>query len=341
MAADERVSITAVSWTLGTLSILLVTLRLYTRLLITRCRGWDDLFVAIALVNAIICSALTQIAVSHGLGKHEADILDASDRINAAKYTTIAPNFSVLSSVTGKISVVIFLLRLLTLSAKPWQRWFLHSLTLASVLWNIIGVIAIIGYCRPARKIWLPETEGSCMSPKFQLVAGISQSAFNAFADWALALFPVVLLRKVQLPLLKKVGVIAVLGAGILDMARHHEMVYIWSEQMYLIIICASIPTMPQSVKALLHPRQTYHKYNSRSSRCHLSRPVLREPGIPLHCMQDSSLFDTVAGHTGSQENILARNEVEWNTDIRKMMNLTVVQDSDRGVIGLYQGGAN
>ncbi|KAL4750615.1 hypothetical protein BDW72DRAFT_193687 [Aspergillus terricola var. indicus] len=93
MAADERVSITAVSWTLGTLSVLLVALRLYTRLLITRCRGWDDLFVAIVLVNAIICSALTQIAVSHGLGKHEADILDPNDRINATKYITIAPNF--------------------------------------------------------------------------------------------------------------------------------------------------------------------------------------------------------------------------------------------------------
>ena len=30
---------------------LLVALRLYTRLLITRCRGWDDLFVTIALVR--------------------------------------------------------------------------------------------------------------------------------------------------------------------------------------------------------------------------------------------------------------------------------------------------
>ncbi|KAL3431491.1 hypothetical protein BDV09DRAFT_188318 [Aspergillus tetrazonus] len=313
MAADERVSITAVSWTLVTL-----------------CRGWDDLFVTIALVpkeNAIICSALTQIAVSHGLGKHEADIPDPNDRINAAKYTTIAPNFSVISTVTGKISVVIFLLRLLTLSVKPWQRWFLHSLTLASIAWNTLGIVAIIGYCRPTRKIRLPETDGSCMSSRFQLVAGISQSAFNAFADWALALFPAILFRKVQLPFLKKVVVIAVLGAGVLDMARHHEMVNvplidgfqrqqpkIWNEQMYLIIICASVPTMPQSLNALLHPCKT---------------------------SQDSSLFDAPAEHTGSQENILARNEGELNTNIGYMMDLTVAQDSDRGEIVLVQGGTS
>ncbi|KAL4813517.1 hypothetical protein BDW67DRAFT_177816 [Aspergillus spinulosporus] len=372
MAADERFSITAVSWTLGILSILLVALRLYTRLLITRCRGWDDLFVTIALVNAIICSSLTQIAVSHGLGKHETDILDPNDRVKAAKYTIIAPNFSVVSTVTGKISVVIFLLRLLTLSAKPWQRWFLYSLTLASIAWNILGIVAIIGYCRPTRKIWLPETEGSCMSPKFQLVAGISQSAFNAFADCALALFPVILFRKVQLPLLKKVGVVAVLGAGVLagcvtvfkcflldKLIAHDDITWtwraimrwyiqlqrpqpkIWNEQMYLIIICASVPTLPQSFNALFHPRQTYHKYNSRSSRCNLSRPDLREPGILLHSMQDSSLFDAAAEHTGSQENILARNEGESNTDIGKMTDVAVAQDSDRGEKGLNRGGAS
>ncbi|KAL4758002.1 uncharacterized protein BDW70DRAFT_152839 [Aspergillus foveolatus] len=235
----------------------------------------DDLFVTIALVHP-------------------------NDRINAAKYTTIAPNFPVVSTVTGKISVLI-VLRLLTLSAKPWQR-----------------------------KIWLPETDGSSILITYPL------TAFNAFADWALALFPAILFRKVKLPLLKKVGDIAVLGAGVLDMARHHKMV-----NMYLIIICASVPTMPQSFNALLHPCRTYHKYNSKSSRCNLSRSNLREPGILLQHMQHSPLFDAPAEHTGSQENILARNEGESNTNTGEMMDLTVAQDSDREEIVLAQGGTS
>jgi hypothetical protein len=110
---------------------------------------------------------------------------------------------------------------------------------------------------------------------------------------------------------------------------------------MYLIIICASVPTMPQSLNALLHLCKTYHKYNSSSSRCNLSRPSIREPGVLLKRMQDSSLFDAPAEHAGSQENILACNEGELNTNIGCMIDLTVAQDSDIGDIVLVQGGTN
>ncbi|KAL4750614.1 hypothetical protein BDW72DRAFT_110731 [Aspergillus terricola var. indicus] len=111
--------------------------------------------------------------------------------------------------------------------------------------------------------------------------------------------------------------------------------------EMYLIIICASVPTMPQSFNALFHPRQTCYKYNSRSSRCHSSRPGLREPGVLLRRIQDGSLFNAAAEHTGSQENILARNEGESNSDIRNVMDLIVAQNSDRGEIGPDRGGTS
>ena len=57
--------------------------------------------------------------------------------------------------------------------------------------------------------------------------------------------------------------------------------------------------------------------------------------------MQDSSLFDAPAEHSGSQENILACNEGEMNTNIGYMMDLTVAQNSDRGQIVLVQSGTS
>ncbi|RDW64471.1 uncharacterized protein DSM5745_09882 [Aspergillus mulundensis] len=294
------------------------------------------------------------------------DIPKPSDRIIAAKYTTIAPVFSVVSAVTGKVSVVIFLLRLLSLSVKPWQKWFLYALTFVSIAWNIVGIIAIIGICRPTKKIWLPGTEGTCLSPRFQLVAGVSQSAFNAFVDWALALFPVLIFRNVQLPLLKKVGVIATLGTGIVagwatgfkcflldkliahdditsfadhrltgrDLAGDHQMVHVsqpcqlftsvsgnangkYRIEMYLIIICASVPTMPQCYSAIFHPLQTSYKYNSRSSHHHFGRAEPTHSGIRLQRMENASIFETVVEH-GSQESILGRDA--GDTDVRKEM---------------------
>lgn len=127
-------------------------------------------------LSAIICSALAQVAVYYGLGMHTSDINNPGHRTQAAKYTVIAPNFSVVSTTTGKIFVAIFLLRLMGRSASPWQYWYLYILTLVSVIWNVFAIIAIIGFCRPPKKIWLPETPGSCFSLNFQLVVGTSQA---------------------------------------------------------------------------------------------------------------------------------------------------------------------
>lgn len=164
----------------------------------------------------MVCSSLAQVAVSYGLGKHTSDIASPDDKVNAAKYTVIAPNFSVVSTTTGKISVAIFLIRLMGQSARSWQRWFLYILTLVSIAWNVFAIVAIIGFCRPAKKIWLPETEGSCFSLQLQLIGGTSQAAFNAFADLTLAVFPVVIFYRIQLPTFKKIGIVAILGAGVL-----------------------------------------------------------------------------------------------------------------------------
>lgn len=159
-------------------------------------------------------------AVSYGLGMHTGDIATPEDKVNAAKYTVIAPNFSVVSTTTGKISVAIFLIRLMGQSAKSWQRWFLYILTVVSIAWNVFAIVVIIGFCRPAKKIWLPDTEGSCFSLQLQLIGGTSQAAFNAFADLALAIFPVVIFYRIQLPTFKKVGIVAILGAGVLYVPR-------------------------------------------------------------------------------------------------------------------------
>lgn len=51
MVDDQSASITAASWTLGAVSIMIVGLRLYTRLVLTRLPGWDYFFIALSLVT--------------------------------------------------------------------------------------------------------------------------------------------------------------------------------------------------------------------------------------------------------------------------------------------------
>ncbi|PWY94237.1 hypothetical protein BO94DRAFT_458467 [Aspergillus sclerotioniger CBS 115572] len=216
MTADKGPQITAVSWTFGGVATIVVIVRLYTRLLLTHKGGWDDVFIVLSLLSAIVCSGLAQVGVHYGLGQHMADIVDAEWRIEAYKYTVIAPNFSMVSTTTGKLSVVVFLLRLMGQTATPAKRWFLYIFSAISVAWNVLAIIAIMGFCRPPQKIWRPEVEGSCFSLEFQLVAGISQASFNAFADLTLAIFPILIFWNIQLPWKMKVGVLAVTSAGVL-----------------------------------------------------------------------------------------------------------------------------
>lgn len=127
-------------------------------------------------LSAVVCSGLAQTGVHYGLGKHMADISNGEWKIEAFKYTVIAPNFSMVSTTTGKLSVAVFLLRLMGQTASPAKRWFLYIFSVISIAWNVLAIIAIMGYCRPAEKIWRPEVPGSCFSLKFQLIAGISQA---------------------------------------------------------------------------------------------------------------------------------------------------------------------
>ncbi|KAL4811805.1 hypothetical protein BDW67DRAFT_194344 [Aspergillus spinulosporus] len=325
MMQDQSLSITTASWTLGSLCIVIVAVRLYTRALVTRQLGWDDFFIALSLLSAIICSALAQVAVYYGLGMHTSDINNPGHRTQAAKYTVIAPNFSVVSTTTGKIFVAIFLLRLMGRSASPWQYWYLYILTLVSVIWNVFAIIAIIGF-------YLCEERDSERHAALTLPL-----AFNAFADLALALFPVWIFRKVQLARYKKIGIIIILGAGIFGddgemysftkstgacrynmsahlewilekrnqvltryrvLGSHHDMVF-----MYVIIVCATLPTLPQAYAAILHKRPSY--YDTSHNCSGKSEP--KHPSIRLQRLPDASLFETVAAEErgSSQENIL------------------------------------
>ncbi|KAL2869522.1 uncharacterized protein BJX67DRAFT_332657 [Aspergillus lucknowensis] len=348
MAGDQTASITAVSWSFGAVSLLVVGIRLYTRVIVTRRPGWDDFFIALSLASALVCSALVQVGIHYGLGRHTTDITDPEHRVQAVKYTVIAPNFSMVSTTTGKLSVALFLLRLMGTSATTAQRWSLYILSAVSIAWNALAVIAVAGFCRPAEKIWRPEIPGSCFSTEFQLVAGTSQASFNAFADLALALFPVWIFRKVQLAPVKKLGIIAILGAGIFaaaatlvkcvllkNLPQHADITWSWAPittwytiEMYVIIMCATLPTLPQSYSAIFRTHHTY--YNSSNQRSGKSASKHNTP-IRLQRMDpDASLFETVAEgrrseHSGSsQENILDQKTM----NIKKTMEVSVVQEN-------------
>lgn len=193
--ASQAEGITVVSWTLGSIAVVAVGARLFSRIFLTRNIGWDDAFIVFSLVrihipgpphskkhvnslksSALVCSSLVAVGIKYGLGVHYEAIPDAGDRINAFKYTILAPNFSVISTTTGKISVVLFLLRVMGQAATKLQRRFLYVVTVISVIVNIMCIVILIGFCVPAESIWNPSVPGHCMGLMTQLVIALIQA---------------------------------------------------------------------------------------------------------------------------------------------------------------------
>ena len=137
-------------------------------------------------MSAIVCSALAHVGTTYGLGTHLYNITDIEVKVNAIKYTQLAPPFSIISTTTGKISIVLFLFRIMGLSTTKGKKWFLYILTIVSIILNAVTIFWLLGFCFPAERIWDQRVPGHCLSLQSQLVVGILQACelpFSAFGQ--------------------------------------------------------------------------------------------------------------------------------------------------------------
>ncbi|KAI5864721.1 hypothetical protein GGS23DRAFT_561519 [Durotheca rogersii] len=239
---DYATTLLIVSWALGAIVILVCTLRVYGRVVIINQAGWDDGFMVFGALSAIVCSALVTAGVSHGLGRHREQITDPVDLQESIKYTIIAPLFSIISSTCSKISILIFLVRLMGMTAKHWHLIFLWGLCVLLVLLNIFAIVVIIRFCDPPAKQWNPDLEGTCIDPRIQLYGGAVQASYNALMDIIVAIFPTMFITKLNITRKMKVGLSFLMGGGVFaaaatitkvylikDLDKHSDITWFWA----------------------------------------------------------------------------------------------------------------
>lgn len=127
---------------------------------------------ALAMASAVLVTA----AVHYGLGLDRFDIHDPYDQMNAIKYLTIAPNFSILSVAVGKVSTVLLLQRVMGMSAKKVHLIGLWVVVVISFGLSIVSIVVILGFCTPSKKIWDKTIQAHCMGPQIQLGVGLTQA---------------------------------------------------------------------------------------------------------------------------------------------------------------------
>ncbi|BCS21573.1 uncharacterized protein APUU_22005S [Aspergillus puulaauensis] len=206
----------AVAWPLLGICIILMVLRLWVRLRILRSWGWDDATILLALVKAAINTILVIISVAYGAGRHMVQLTEHQKSM-AMKYQILSQGFHVTSTNWGKVSVALFLIRII--GGVNNHKALLYTLIVVMTLINAGGVFTIYAQCIPTRKLWnFDMQEGHCWPPGTQQKYAFFQGSVSALTDLILAIYPLFTIRRLQMAIKVKVGLGIVLSLGIVAM---------------------------------------------------------------------------------------------------------------------------
>lgn len=247
---------------------MVIAARFYTRLRLVRNAGLDDWIMFATYLCAVIASSLAFAGLSYGIGRH-VFYLGHENGVKAMKFDWVYQAFMIWAIITGKISVAFFILRL---SNTRWHTWFLQTFNALLVILGVPCVAMTYAQCKPAALLWDPSLHGYCWDPFRQGTYAIFQGSFGAMTDLLYALFPVLILWKLQVPLKRKLllasimclGVFSAIAAAVktyflqqlksrADFTYDGTSLMIWATtEMYVIIIAGSLPTLrPLVLKAV------------------------------------------------------------------------------------------
>ena len=200
-----------------TLALVTTVLRLITRIWVVRQVGWDDYTIVAAMLGHIFGIVLVPTEMHYGFGRPKAAVPEAYFReFEKFSYAEWIQTFQTL--MFTKLSICFFLLRIHV--NKNYIRPIQGAIVFLIVS-NVVLTLLWIFQCSPVDAAWdkrkLDPTNKNnyCMTDGQLERIIISQAIISIISDVALALFPILLLWKVQISLRSKVGLCSLMGLGL------------------------------------------------------------------------------------------------------------------------------
>ncbi|RMZ92295.1 hypothetical protein DV736_g464, partial [Chaetothyriales sp. CBS 134916] len=208
---------------LSAIAIVVVSTRLYGRLVLARAPGWDDALIVVALGFGISLSVLVIIGDKHWLsGHHIWDIPPAKlpgQRLN----TWISEWCYVISTSATKISVLLYYRRI----SVTFSRNFMIA-TWVGIVYNVLYMVAfclvLLSLCTPISAYWNsfsgkwvdhhPNYRCNAESIEFPL-----SGVFSVIGDLYSALLPMLVIFNLDLPLREKFSLYALFSMALLVVA--------------------------------------------------------------------------------------------------------------------------
>ena len=200
----------AVSITFPVLSASFVILRVYARFVVSRAFGLDDALVLFTMAAAIAFSSIVIACTSYGLGLHLWHVAIGTF-VNYVRLSTVNIIMIAVLPYLIKISIMIMYLRI-----------FGHNRTFRRIAYGSIAfmVAAAIAFflpmamqCIPLSSTWDfgPGGRRRCINGP---LLGFITVVANAITDLYVMCLPLPMLWRLQMPLQRKIGVIATFASG-------------------------------------------------------------------------------------------------------------------------------
>ncbi|TEA17190.1 hypothetical protein C8034_v000593 [Colletotrichum sidae] len=214
---NEPATILGVVISFKLLTWICVAFRMYTRAVMVKALGWDDLFVVLALLSTTAGSVGICVATKYGMGHHIYEL-------SAAQVSGYLRTFYV-SNATYQMSTAFIKMSLLFQYLRIFDTpSFTRRLCIGSIYFISLWAAAysVLGWipCLPVRAYWNWTTPaarwayGSLNSQIFSITYE-SHSAVNVVLDLLVLAIPVPLYFRRDAPLKSKLGLLALLSIGI------------------------------------------------------------------------------------------------------------------------------
>ncbi|KAM7219675.1 hypothetical protein V8F06_004888 [Rhypophila decipiens] len=307
----------------SSLSLVTALLRFYSRAVLVRSFGRDDVFMVLAVLCAIGGLITWCITTRVGYGRHQ-------DTISRADYLVLLETQFVQSVVEAsfafgflKISIALSLLRF---GRSRWYRTTLWCLIGFTCIYTLFAFGTFLTFCQPISAQWDRSVPYKCYNRELYRDFGLFNAACNIFTDVAFATLPIPLIWSLQLQRRIRIYLIAILSGGYIAVAMGvakaifiiafvHERdgtFYPWapffgSLQLDIGIIAACAPTLRPLLGSVL--RLTTHLNHDREANYYRAGKALDRIQRSGHG-RGSGPGETGARNTGRRGSLLKPNKL-------------------------------
>ncbi|KAK2877177.1 hypothetical protein FQN49_001371 [Arthroderma sp. PD_2] len=194
------------------LTLIVVLIRVFTRLHISKSFGADDIFIVAAAIPAIACGIITvKGSIEFGWSRHVYDV-PFEHLILGLKLTMAVECLFAIGCSLTKLSLLCFTRKITAGTHSVVLSWLVITTMVIVALEMIIFCIVVIFTCRPISAYWTLSTKPqNCINETAHLLAG---GILNTVTDLCVVILPIPTVMALKLPSRQRIVLGLLFGAG-------------------------------------------------------------------------------------------------------------------------------